>query len=294
MKIYEIIKEDEQQVNEFGGVLRALGTMGKALLPTAGKATSAGLKAPSKLQRLAHNVGKVGKAGKQVAGRTGQFTLGAINLTDEAIKWYARYQGIWKPIKEYHDTMAEWEAKLKAGEITDKQYEYVREKEMSYMIGRISSYILVSGIIRTSILPAVAGLKLWGATKMAGNTLASIAGSTLSTAGRAGQAYIVTEYINSPEGRELLAQAFAEGPLGDMIAPALGGSAAKLVDKVKGKARPQDDEEETPADKQAQANKFDKQTLPAGNDTTNMTKSGDYSNLARDPKTGELKIRTDY
>lgn len=293
MKIYEIISENEQRTDEFLGVGRALGQMASAFAPGARQ----GLRAPNFLQRLGHSlgIGKAVKGVKNVAGRTGQFTLGAVNLTDEALKWYGRYQGIWIPIKEFHDKMAEYEEKLKAGKIKDNEYEYVREKELSYMIGRISSYIAVSGIIRTSILPAVAGLKLWGGTRWAGNTIANIAGSALSTAGRAGQAYIASEWLNSPEGREMLASAFAEGPLGELVAPMLGGSAAKLVDKIKGKARPQDDEADADPKVAAekQAKKWDKQTIPDGNDTSKMTKSTDYSNLARGAD-GELRIRTDY
>ena len=53
--------------------------------------------------------------------------------------------------------------------------------------------------------------------------------------------------MNSPEGKDLIAKAFAEGPLGDAVAPVIGGSAAKLIDKLKGKVRekdPEDDAEE--------------------------------------------------
>lgn len=287
MKIHELLNEDEQ-LDEFLGIARALGSMGRALLPGAGKATSAGLKAPSKLQRLMHT-------GKNVAGRTGKFTLGTINLTDEALKWYGRYQGIWIPIKEFNETMGPWQEKLKNGEITEKQFEYVREKEISYMIGRIASYIAVSGIVRGTILPAVAGLKLWGATRMAGNTMASIAGSGLSAAGRAAQVYAVTQWINSDEGRKLLAEAFAEGPLGDLVAPILGGSAAKLADKIKGKARPQDDEpqDRTNAKEKDPNSSWNTQTMPADSKTTGFQPT-EYGNLVRDPKTGELRIKTDY
>ena len=286
MKIHELLKEDEQ-IDEFAGILRALGTMGKAFAPAARQ----GLRAPSALQRLMRPISNVAKAGKNVAKRGGTFTLGAINLTDEALKWYGRYQGIWKPIKEYYDTMAPWQKKLDDGEITQKQFEYVREKEMSFMLGRIASYIAVSGIVRGTILPAVAGLKLWGATRLAGNTIANIAGSSLSAAGRAGQVYAVDNWINSEEGRQMLASAFAEGPLGDMVAPILGGSAAKLADKIKGKARPQDDEDEVKSKETDPTSPWNTQTIPKDSDTTGYVPS-EYSNMVRNPKTGELKLKT--
>lgn len=262
MKIYDIIKE-EQQVDEFAGLIRAAGSVIK---PAINAVRNIGSK--TKLPNASVKYGNV------------------MNLSDEAIKWYTRYKGIWEPISEYRENMAVWEKKLKAGEITEKEYEYAREKYLSYMIGRIGSYVVVSGMIRTTVLPAVAGLKLFRGTRSAG--------ATLSVLARGGNLYVVTEYLNSPEGKDLIAKAFAEGPLGDVVAPFIGGSAAKLIDKLKGKVReksPEDDAEE-------KAEKEPVNTLAGPAPGYNPAKPQDQpdtpSNLTRDPVTGKLRIKTDF
>jgi hypothetical protein len=277
MKIYDIIKE-EQQVDEIVGLLRAAGNFIKPAASAIGKIGSKAKpgQAPAKLGT------KIQNAKANVATGYGN----AMNLTDEALKWYTRYKGIWEPISEYRDNMAVWEKKLKAGEITEKEYEYAREKYLSYMIGRIGAYVTVSGMIRTTVLPAVAGLRLFKGT--------SSAGSTLSVLARGANLYVVTEYLNSPEGKELIAKAFAEGPLGDMVAPFIGGSAAKLIDKLKGKVR-----EKSPEDEEAEkAEKEPVNTLagpaPGYNPARPQDQPDTPSNLTRDPVTGKLRIKTDY
>ena len=277
MKIYDIIKE-EQQVDEFAGLIRAAGNVikpafnavrniGKAK-PTTAPKTTLGQKVQNTKANVATGYGN------------------AMELSDEALKWYTRYKGIWEPISEYRDNMAVWEKKLKNGEITEKEYEYAREKYLSYMIGRIGTYVAVSGMIRTSVLPAVAGLRFFDRTKSAG--------STLSVLARGANLYVVTQYLNSPEGKELIAKAFAEGPLGDMVAPFIGGSAAKLIDKLKGKVR-----EKSPEDEEAEkADNAPVNTLagpaPGYNPSAPKDQPDTPSNLTRDPVTGKLRIKTDY
>ena len=282
MKIYDIIKEDEKQLDEFGGLIRAAGRVIKPAvnaIRNIGKAkpVPAGAPTTTSLGTKIHNA----RAGASIGYGN------AMNLTDEAIKWYTRYKGIWEPISEYRSNMAEWDKKLKAGEITEKEYEYAREKYLSYLIGRIGTYVTVSGMIRTTALPMVAGLKLFKGTRNAGTTLSVLA--------RGANLYVVTEYLNSPEGKDLVAKAFAEGPLGDSVAPIIGGSAAKLIDKLKGKVR----EKEPEDDAETAAEKTPVNTLagpaPGYNPTTASTDQPDTpSNLVRDPKTGKLTIRTDY
>lgn len=276
MKIYDIIKE-EQQVDEIAGLLRAAGNV---IRPAISSIRNFGSKAklapgakPPTLGTKIHNA----KAGAAMGYGN------AMELTDEAIKWYTRYKGIWEPISEYRDNMAVWEEKLKKGEITEKEYEYAREKYLSYLIGRIGSYVAVSGMIRTTVLPAVAGLRLFKSTRAAG--------STLSVLARGGNLYVVTEYLNSPEGKDLIAKAFAEGPLGDSVAPFVGGSAAKLIDKLKGKVR-----EKSPEDEEAEKAENEPVNTLAGPEPGYDPKNppSTPSNMVRDPVTGKLRIKTDY
>lgn len=290
MKIYDIINE-EQQVDEFVGLVKAAGNFVK---PIAGAIGKLGSKA-SNVATGAQAVGKVAKTGKtaslgskirRVKANTASGYANTMNLTDEALKWYTRYKGIWEPISEYRDNMAVWEEKLKKGEITEKEYEYAREKYLSYLIGRIGTYVTVSGMIRTTALPMVAGLKLFKGTRSAGTTLSVLA--------RGANLYVVTEYLNSPEGKDLVAKAFAEGPLGDAVAPVIGGSAAKLIDKLKGKVREKDQE----GDAEAEADATPTNTLagpaPGYNPEAPKDQPDTPSNLVRDPKTGKLTIKTDY
>jgi len=277
MKIYDIIKEDKQ-LDEFGGLIRAAG---RVIKPAINAVRNIGTK--TKLPPGATPPTLATKAHNAVAGAKIGYG-NAMELTDEAIKWYTRYKGIWEPISEYRDNMAEWDKKLKAGTITEKEYEYAREKYLSYLIGRIGTYVTVSGMIRTSVLPAVAGLKLFKATRGTGTTLSVLA--------RGANLYVVTEYLNSPEGKDLIAKAFAEGPLGDSVAPIIGGSAAKLIDKLKGKVREKDPEDD--AEAEAKPTNTLAGPAPGYNPAAPKDQPDTPSNLVRDPKTGKLTIKTDY
>lgn len=278
MKIHELINETEQQqLDEIAGLLRAAGNVIKPAIGAIGRIGSKAKPSP------ATSIGtKISNARAATATGYGN----AMNLTDEAIKWYTRYKGIWEPISEYRDNMAEWEKKLKAGEITEKEYEYAREKYLSYMIGRIGTYVVVSGMIRTTVLPAVAGLKLFRGTRSAG--------STLSVLARGANLYVVTEYLNSPEGKDLIAKAFAEGPLGDSVAPYVGGSAAKLIDKLTGKVRDKTADGEEADAKDAEPASTLAGPAPGYNPAAPKDQPDTPSNLVRDPKTGKLTIKTDY
>jgi len=274
MKIYDIIKEEEQQVDEVVGLLRAAGNFIKPAVSAVGKL---GSKTATKAPKTSLST-KVQNTKANVVSGYGK----TMELSDEAIKWYTRYKGIWEPISEYRENMAVWEQKLKNGEITEKEYEYAREKYLSYLVGRIGAYVTVSGMIRTTVLPAVAGLRLFRGTRSAG--------STLSVLARGANLYVVTEYLNSPEGKDLIAKAFAEGPLGDMVAPFIGGSAAKLIDKLQGKVREKDPEDE-------EAEKEPVNTLAGPEPGYDPAKPQDQDtpiNMVRDPATGKLRIKTDY
>lgn len=303
MKIYDIIREDEQQLDEFGGLLRAAGAVLKPVASAIGKFGGTASNAAT-VGQAAGKVAKAAKGAKAVKapGPNTPTSLGtkihnaragasigygnAMNLSDEAIKWYTRYKGIWEPISEYNDNMAVWDKKLKAGEITEKEYEYAREKYLSYLIGRIGTYVTVSGMIRTTALPMVAGLRLFKGTRNAGTTLSVLA--------RGANLYIVTEYLNSPEGKDLVAKAFAEGPLGDAVAPIIGGSAAKLIDKLKGKVREKDPEDDAEAEKDAAPVNTLAGPAVGYNPEAPKDQPDTPSNLVRDPKTGKLTIKTDY
>jgi len=290
MKIYDIIKEDKQ-LDEFGGLIRAAGSVLKPIATAIGKygssasnvATDAA--AAAKVAKTAKDSTSIGTKLKNAGAATKVGYGNVMNLSDEAIKWYTRYKGIWEPISEYRENMAEWEKKLKAGEITEKEYEYAREKYLSYLIGRIGTYVTVSGMIRTTVLPAVAGLKLFRATRATGTTLSVLA--------RGANLYVVTEYLNSPEGKDLIAKAFAEGPLGDSVAPVIGGSAAKLIDKLKGKVREKDPEDDA-EEKDAAPVSTLAGPAPGYNPAAPKDQPDTPSNLVRDPKTGKLTIKTDY
>lgn len=278
MKIHELINESEQeQLDEIVGLLRAAGNVIKPAfnavrnIGSKAKPGSAPTTVGTKIQNAKGNV--VSGYGK------------AMDLSDEAIKWYTRYKGIWEPISEYRDNMAVWEKKLKNGEITEKEYEYAREKYLSYMIGRIGTYVAVSGMIRTTVLPMVAGLRLFKGTRSAGTTLSVLA--------RGANLYVVTEYLNSPEGKDLVAKAFAEGPLGDAVAPFIGGSAAKLIDKLTGKVRNKEDDAESDS-KEAEPVNTLAGPAPGYNPAAPKDQPDTPSNLVRDPKTGKLTIKTDY
>lgn len=279
MKIHELINESEQeQLDEIVGLLRAAGNFIKPAASAIGKL---GSKTATKAPKTS-----LGTKVQNAKANTVSGYAKTMELSDEAIKWYTRYKGIWEPISEYRENMAVWEKKLAAGEITEKEYEYAREKYLSYMIGRIGAYVTVSGMIRTTVLPAVAGLRLFRATRGTGTTLSVLA--------RGANLYVVTEYLNSPEGKDLIAKAFAEGPLGDSVAPYIGGSAAKLIDKLKGKVR-----EKSPEDEEAEKAENEPVNTLAGpqpgyNPAVPKDQPDTPSNLVRDPKTGKLTIKTDY
>lgn len=290
---------------------KASQVVGKALAKDQ-KVIDAATKSSGKLVNSVNwQLGKQAVAG--TVGKAGSLVNGGLHVTDEVLKWFARWQFIGKPIYDYNAAMKEWDEKLKNKEISQEQYDYVREKYLSDTAGRIAAGMATAGFIRGSLTPIIGGLRLFPKTEMAGNILSNLSrGATI----------YVLSWLNGPEGRNVIANIFAQGPIGDEVSPYLGGTLANWIDKLKGKAveaekQAANDEKKTAqpdAGQGAQATQTP-QTPSGAKDTSNVSgfsSSPDKpmstakpvpqgkgwaddidlpSNLERDPQTGQLRIK---
>lgn len=319
MRINDLITEQEQQLDEFLG--KALGALFRWLNPASKQAAEqltavwakeiakhgapktaaskivgkAMAKDPKVVQTAAKEAEKLAnkaaiKAGVQVGKNAVQTGL---NITDSGLKWLVRWQAIGSPIFEYNQKMKKWEQALANNEITQEEYEGIREKELSFLVGRVASGIAVSGVIRGTLLPMIAGFKAFGNPMMS---------SILSGVSRAGTAYMLS-WMNSDEGREILANIMVNG----FVDPIVGGTTANLIDKVRGKAREangqqpaadgkpqQDDEKSTPAGDLTPADKANTSNISGKDSQPDRKAPGDENlppNLERDPATGKLRIK---
>lgn len=286
MKIREIIAE-ESQLEAAGSVLQALKTLGK---------TAASKPAGSKgwvdtVNRYADAV-QGAKAG--VTGAATTTARAFFTLTSAGMSFLKTWQML-DPLYVYNKHMSKWEKDMKAGKITADQYELIREKELTQLIGQWTAILATNGMLRAGAMPLLAGFRLFGL-----NTIYSFV-NTLTKGGQAALMY----WWNTDEGRHWIASALALGVVDDTdyVSSIVGGNVAQLLDKLKGKVR------KPPAGAAATGAASDSSSAgaastnepqsaekpsqpPASNQKTNPQDYEYYSDtLVKNKKTGALELK---
>ena len=281
MKIREIIAE-ESQLEAAGSVLQALKSLGK---------TAASKPAGSKGW-----VDTVNRYADAVSGAKAGVTSAAMStarafftLTSAGMSFLKTWQML-DPLYVYNKHMSKWEKDMKAGKITADQYELIREKELTQLIGQWAAILATNGMLRAGAMPLLAGFRLFGL-----NTIYAFV-NTLTKGGQAALMY----WWNTDEGRNWIASALALGVIDDTdyVSSIVGGNIAQLLDKLKGKVRKSptaatgasgsaDSDvatEPKSAEKTSQA--------PASNQKTNPQDYEYYSDtLVKNKKTGALELK---
>lgn len=121
------------------------------------------------------------------------------------------------PIYTYNKRMAHWEKQLESGQIDQDTFDSLRQKEMSVMVASMAANLV-----------GYAGIKSLGAATKWIPGLGTATG--LLTSYGAAQAGM---WMNSDEGREMIAMVAASDIAGLDISPLLGGVPLAFIDKFK-------------------------------------------------------------
>jgi hypothetical protein len=137
---------------------------------------------------------------------------------------------------EYNDNVNAWDkelkSQLKAGKITQEQYEqqlaYIRRTEMGLLVPKLGAALLGSAIIKGTAVPIAVLLKA--------SKFTAPLGSIVSGLGSAGVAYLYTK-LNSKEGSEMFARVLTGNALGDTATAIMGNAGTSALDWLTGNVK---------------------------------------------------------
>lgn len=125
------------------------------------------------------------------------------------------------PFYEYNSRMSKWEDLLKAGKITQEDYDSIRQKELGTLVAHVAANLGGLAVFKSF----GAGAKFLGGWIPGFRPLVT----GLTTAGAAAMAY----WWQTDEGRKWLSYAIVNEMYD--LSPLIGGAAANLIDTVKSK-----------------------------------------------------------
>ena len=297
MKIREIIAEDSNVDEALGTAWNLAKAAGRELI---GKGAQAAAKSPGvmgqgpKWAQTINNFSdriaakKAGAVSSTLATARAGFTVSSGIMS--ALKAWQ----VLDPLLVYQRHMSKYADALAQGSISEQQYEMIREKELTQLVGQWAMMLGTNMVLRGGVMPLLGGFKLFGLTTIY---------SFVNTLTKGAQWYLM-KWWNSEEGRKWIASVLALGVVGDedWASAIIGGNLASFLDKLKGKTRQAP--ANAPADKAAtgQGNQGAQpadatpadaeQPAPASSQKTNPQDYEYYSDtLVKNKKTGKLELK---
>lgn len=291
MKIREIVTENSNVDEALGTAWNLAKAAGKELIgkgaQAAAKDSEVAIKGqgPKWAQWVNRQSNKIGDIKSTARSNVRSTATATFTLTSSAMS-LLKYWQMLDPFLVYNKHMEQWEKQLAQGKITEEQYEAIREKELTQLVGQVATILATNGMIRAGIMPVLGFFRVFGL-----NTIHAF----VNTLTKASQGALMM-WWNSNEGRAWIASVLALGVIGDQdwASTIIGGNIARQLDRLKGKvkAAPVGGSEEPASNPQGTEKTPDS---PADNVSNQKKNPQDYEyhspTLVRNKKTGELEMR---